>query len=546
MFKNLSLKIKLFIPLILVGIILIVVAGIGVLSSHQVQNAVADIHQKYLPGIDNLLQADRDLYQALSAERSFIFLRVDSEEYKQQLGQHDENIKQARERVEKFAALISTPETDDKVAEFRTLFDQWEKVTRNIQDQRTNGGRIGRSTAIELTFGEGADRFDAMRDQIDQLTEIVEGMAKQQSNEVTRVSSQNRNLLITSALLGVIVCVLIAVLFPPLITRPIRNLLLRVEDISRGEGDLTARVEIESSDEIGQLAQAFNRFLQKLHDIVSSIAGSSSQLAAASEELSLITADSAQNLHQQHSATDQVATAVNEMSATVQEVAQNASDAASAATTADDNVQQGRQVVQQTVSAIMDLARDVDNAANVIRELNENSDSIGKVLDVIKGIAEQTNLLALNAAIEAARAGEQGRGFAVVADEVRTLASRTQESTQEIQEMIEKLQVGAENAVRVMDDGCNKAGQTVKLAEDAGESLNAITDAVTRISQMNIQIATAAEEQNAVTEEINRNVVNISQISDNTSSAAGQIESSSSTLAQLAADLQQQVDQFRI
>ena len=546
MFKKFSLKIKLFIPLMLVGIILIVVAGVGVLSSIQVQRSVADIHQKYLPGINNLLQADRDLYQALSAERSFIFLRVDSEEYKQQLSQHDENIKQARDRVEKFAALIATPQIDAKLAEFRTLFDEWEQVTRNIQEQRTNGGRVGRSTAIELTFGEGAKRFDAMRDTIDQLTEIVEGMAANKSDEVTEVSSHNRNLLITSALAGVIICVLIAILFPPLITRPIRNLLLRVEDISRGEGDLTARVEIESSDEIGQLAQAFNRFLQKLHDIVSSIAGSSSQLAAASEELSLITADSAQNLHQQHSATDQVATAVNEMSATVQEVAQNASDAATAATTADDNVQQGRQVVQQTVSAIMDLARDVDNAANVIRELNENSDSIGKVLDVIKGIAEQTNLLALNAAIEAARAGEQGRGFAVVADEVRTLASRTQESTQEIQEMIEKLQVGAENAVRVMDDGCNKAGQTVKLAEDAGESLNAITDAVTRISQMNIQIATAAEEQNAVTEEINRNVVNISQISDNTSSAAGQIESSSSTLAQLAADLQQQVDQFRI
>ncbi len=546
MFKKFSLKTKLFIPLMLVGIILIVVAGVGVLSSVQVQHSVADIHQKFLPGINNLLQADRDLYQALSAERSFIFLRVDSEEYKQQLSQHDENIKQARDRVEKFASLMSTPQIDAKLAEFRTLFDEWEKVTRNIQEQRTNGGRVGRSTAIELTFGEGAKRFDAMRDTIDQLTEIVEGMAANKSDEVTEVSSQNRNLLITSALVGVIICVLIAILFPPLITRPIRNLLLRVEDISRGEGDLTARVEIESSDEIGQLAQAFNRFLQKLHDIVSSIAGSSSQLAAASEELSLITADSAQNLHQQHSATDQVATAVNEMSATVQEVAQNASDAASAASSADENVQQGRQVVQQTVSAIMDLARDVDNAANVIRELNENSDSIGKVLDVIKGIAEQTNLLALNAAIEAARAGEQGRGFAVVADEVRTLASRTQESTQEIQEMIEKLQVGAENAVRVMDDGCNKAGQTVKLAEDAGESLNAITDAVTRISQMNIQIATAAEEQNAVTEEINRNVVNISQISDNTSSAAGQIESSSSTLAQLAADLQQQVDQFRI
>jgi methyl-accepting chemotaxis protein len=251
-------------------------------------------------------------------------------------------------------------------------------------------------------------------------------------------------------------------------------------------------------------------------------------------------------MQQQHSATDQVATAITEMSATVQEVARNASDAADAATEADRNVLQGQEVVQKTIGAITDLAQDVDNAAHVIRDLSTNSDNIGKVLDVIKGIAEQTNLLALNAAIEAARAGEQGRGFAVVADEVRTLASRTQESTQEIQEMIEKLQDGAGNAVKVMETGCDKAQTTVTLAEDAGAALKAITTSVNDISQMNVQIATAAEEQNAVTEDINRNVVDISSVSDSTAEASNQIETATSSLAVLAAELQQQVDQFRI
>jgi methyl-accepting chemotaxis protein len=546
MFKNLSFRTKLIMPLVLIGLVMVVIAVVGIRSNASMKETVNEVTKRYLPGVDYLLQADRDLYQALTAERSFVFMQPGTDAYKEQVDSHAENIQQAKERVEKFAELVKTDQVNALMTTFRTRFDDWEQLTHQIVQAKTEGGSAGQDQAIQMSFGIANDKFSEMRDVIDQLTEITETSAENTSQQIDALASSSEYKQMTSLFVGVVICGLIAIFVPLMITRPINTLLARVEDISRGEGDLTARLEINSKDEVGKLGEAFNNFLAKLHSIIGSIAGSTQQLASAAEELSLITAESATNMQQQHSATDQVATAITEMSATVQEVARNASDAAAAATDADRNVYEGQEVVQKTIGAITDLAQDVDNAAHVIRELSTNSDSIGKVLDVIKGIAEQTNLLALNAAIEAARAGEQGRGFAVVADEVRTLASRTQESTQEIQEMIEKLQEGAGNAVKVMETGCTKAQTTVTLAENAGAALKAITTAVNDISQMNVQIATAAEEQNAVTEDINRNVVNISSVSDSTAEASSQIETATSSLAVLAAELQQQVDQFRI
>ncbi|MCK4707639.1 MAG: methyl-accepting chemotaxis protein, partial [Gammaproteobacteria bacterium] len=234
------------------------------------------------------------------------------------------------------------------------------------------------------------------------------------------------------------------------------------------------------------------------------------------------------------------ATAMNEMSATVQEVARSAGDASGAATNADNEAKAGNSIVQQASNSIDELAREVVNAASVIQQLASDSDTIGSVLDVIKGIAEQTNLLALNAAIEAARAGESGRGFAVVADEVRTLAQRSKESTEEIKNIIEKLQTGAQEAVKAMATGLEQAGQSVEQANQAGQSLDTITQSVSTISDMNIQIATASEEQAAVAEEINRNIINIVQITEETSAGAQSTADTTDELASIAMQLQNQ------
>jgi methyl-accepting chemotaxis protein len=312
------------------------------------------------------------------------------------------------------------------------------------------------------------------------------------------------------------------------------------------EGDLAARVNYMGHDELGQVARAFNKMAENFKGGLSEVAGATSQLAAAAEELSAINAETNQGISRQQSETERVATAVNEMSTTVHDVARNAAQAAQATQGADAEAQRGKQVVKENIRAIEALAAEVERAAQVIKKLEAESASIGTVVDVIRGIAEQTNLLALNAAIEAARAGEQGRGFAVVADEVRTLASRTQQSTQEIQRMIQGLQTGAGEAVKVMVEGRNRAQASVKQAAEAGESLESITQAVANITDLNIQIASAAEEQSVVAEEINRNVLTISQVGQQTSLASQQTMVASEELARLAAQLQNVVSQFRV
>ncbi|EHQ53103.1 methyl-accepting chemotaxis sensory transducer [Ectothiorhodospira sp. PHS-1] len=337
-----------------------------------------------------------------------------------------------------------------------------------------------------------------------------------------------------------------AVLFARSIVNPIRYVGATLRDIADGEGDLTRRLKVTGRNELADLALAFNAFAERIHELVRQVSVATSQLASASEQLSTTSEETREQVRHQHSETDQVATAMNEMTATVQEVARNASEAAQAAQETQHETHAGSQVVKQTITSIEALAGEVENAAEVIGRLSTDSEEIGKVLDVIRGIAEQTNLLALNAAIEAARAGEQGRGFAVVADEVRTLASRTQSSTKEIQAMIERLQSGTSGAVKVMEQGRGKARESVSQAARAGQSLETINQAIAGINDMNAQIASAAEEQSAVAEEINRNVSNISHSVDQTSRGAAQIASASDELARLAADLQVRVGGYRI
>ena len=331
-----------------------------------------------------------------------------------------------------------------------------------------------------------------------------------------------------------------------MITCPLNSAVSAMKDISEGEGDLTLRLLVSGNDEVGQLATSFNGFIGKMQNVIREVTSSTSQLSAAAEEMSMITGETRNGVQRQQSETALVATAINEMSSTVHEVAQNAETAASGASQADNQTEQGKQIVSSTVSSIRILASEVETASTVIAQLEKDSESIGSVLEVIRGIAEQTNLLALNAAIEAARAGEQGRGFAVVADEVRSLASRTQESTQEIQEMIERLQKGSRDAVTAMEAGQEQAQQTVEQASQAESSLNEISTAVAQINEMNAHIAEASRQQGEVVEEINKNIVNITQVADDSASGADQLSTASQEMASLAVNLESQVSHFKI
>lgn len=310
--------------------------------------------------------------------------------------------------------------------------------------------------------------------------------------------------------------------------------------------DLTQILDIRSDDEMKEIADHFNAMIATTSALLREIIHTSDELQASSSQVFTVAKQSAANIEQQRQETTAVATAVTEMNATIHQVAASTQSAAQAASDANDQAQNGRRTVTGATQAMADLATDVEDAAGAIQELERCSNSIGAVLDVIKSIAEQTNLLALNAAIEAARAGEHGRGFAVVADEVRTLSSRTQQSTATIETMIAQLQEGARKAVSVMRQSQNQAQISVERAQDAMRALEAISDSVSSIDNMNLQIAGAAEQQIAVTEEINRNIIHITNLSEQAAEGARQTTSSAGQLNRLAEDLNRLIGEFKI
>lgn len=311
-------------------------------------------------------------------------------------------------------------------------------------------------------------------------------------------------------------------------------------------GDLTQRIAIQGNDEFNDIAESVNKIVSSFQHVVQTNRDSIDQLAKSAESNSAIAEQTKQNIVSQQAQTEQVATAINEFTATVHEVAQSAASAADASEQADLAAESGQNVVKQSIEMIESLSQELQESVESMHVLAQHSEEIGSVVDVIQGISEQTNLLALNAAIEAARAGEQGRGFAVVADEVRSLASKTQESTQEILQTIQRLQQGSRDSTQRLEAGANSALATVEKSREAGESLIKIKESVDQISAMNVQIATAAEEQSLVTEEINANISAISEISQQTATGAEQSSTATHELAQLSDTLKNEIEHYRV
>ena len=326
----------------------------------------------------------------------------------------------------------------------------------------------------------------------------------------------------------------------------LNSLLYSLKDIASGDGDLTKRIEKKSNDELGEVVDWFNQFVDKLHHSISDVVSSIQPLTSLSVDLGTLTNETLTITGKQNQATEAVSLVVEEMVSSVQAVSSHASSASEAANDADKAAKDGRDIVNKTVESINGLAQEVERAGEVIRKLEADTENVGTILDVIKGIAEQTNLLALNAAIEAARAGEQGRGFAVVADEVRTLASRTQDSTQEIQKVIEKLQTAARSAVEVMAQSKQRAQTSVEQAAQTGESLAAITERVEAINHMNMQIVSAAGEQERAAYSIKENVIGIKETSESAMQSIKKVEAASASLVDISTNLQAVTGEFKV
>jgi methyl-accepting chemotaxis protein len=376
-------------------------------------------------------------------------------------------------------------------------------------------------------------------DDIDALMEV----------EQAKVAKEITQTLLIIAVIGglvVVVGIITSLWVAGRISKPLNDAAEALIDISQGDGDLTRRLKVEADDEIGQLAEGFNRFADKTQAMVLSLKRGVEELSRFTGRLTDVVAKTDADVQQQRVETQQTAAAVHEMAATAQEVASNAGGAAGAADEADKATSDGRGVVNDTIQALEQLYQDVNQASEVIARLDDDADRIGSVVNVIKEIADQTNLLALNAAIEAARAGEQGRGFSVVADEVRTLANRTQESTQEIQSMIEQLLSGARDAVAVMQTSRKQGEATVSRASEAKHALDSISGSVSTINAMNTQIASAAEEQTAVAEEISKSVQQIADIAEHTARNAHALSDTSKEMSDLEGSLKRIVNQFKV
>jgi len=381
---------------------------------------------------------------------------------------------------------------------------------------------------------------------MEQLEEIGDSQVENQMSTIVSIQKFTNNSIILVCIIAISFSIIAGYMSIRLIVTPIKEVAKNMRRIAEEDGDLTVKLDARGNDELAQLASAFNLFVEKIHHTIVNVAGSSKVVTESGNTLASLTQHTSLALQQQFTETSSVASAVNQMTASISEVAHNASIAASATTNAKSEVDNGSNTINQTLILVNDLSSQMNSSTTVINALYSDTETIGSILDVIRGIAEQTNLLALNAAIEAARAGEQGRGFAVVADEVRTLATRTQTSTEEIHQMIEKLQTGAQLAVKSIESSQKLTDESVSKVSEAKQNFAEILTIIDQLNNMNTQVSVATEQQTSVSDEVNKNITNINHAAEEVNQHVQEIIDTSQLLSLQSEQLSVQVNQFKV
>jgi methyl-accepting chemotaxis protein len=535
---NIAPRTALGFALIAVLVALLGVFALGQMSS--IRDSEVAVENQWLPSIRGGDEI-REIMLRIRTISLRMALDPDLKNIAQYRSQMDTRDKELSEKIAAYDKLVTT-------AEGKGLYDQFKKTFAAYRSGIAQSFVLAeQGRRDELTKLLLVDMKTVVDGSGKQLNDLAELFAKQVATESQNSAAHYQtSRLIVSLFIGLaaLATVGLAMLLTRSIVRPLAEALNAAENVARG--DLTQPIETHGNDEVSRLLKALATMQQNLRETLQGISGSATQLATAADELNAVTLGSTQNLQQQNNEIEQAATAVTEMTTAVEEVARNAVSTSDATRQSSESAHLGQERVSETTSAISALASDVQHTGELVQSLANQSQDIGKVLDVIRAIAEQTNLLALNAAIEAARAGESGRGFAVVADEVRALAHRTQQSTQEIEQMVQGMRNGSSLALESMQASASRAASTRVLAERAGEALQTITASVHEIHERNLVIASAAEEQAQVAREVDRNLVNIRDLSVRSAAGADQTSASSHELSQLANALQGMVRRFQV
>ena len=541
--KRLGLRVKIALPFVITAVALVV---IGLFAVSTVRNLVSDtdnIADTYLPSVSEILNGDRDLYQALVAQMAYVDAQSNNENGENYLGSFDENAGQALDRFNTAVGRLEGTGVSDVARGFDAAYERWLGSAQRVLELAETGDP---EQARALAASETNNLFDNLRNYFDEVGAHADAQAQIRAGEASSEGQSSSVTILLITAVSILISIGLFVVFLKMIISSIAALRDQLDNIAQGEGDLTQRIPVEMDDDLGKLAKSFNLVLENLQSMIGSIQQLTRELGTGATDLARAAKDNNDGVTRQTDSISMVATAINEMQSAIEEVAGNASRAAEITRDAEEKGKNGARIIRNSSEQVHRLAAQISKAVEVIRKLSDDSDNITSVLDVIRGIAEQTNLLALNAAIEAARAGEQGRGFAVVADEVRTLAQRTGQSTEDIQKMITTLQAGVADIVSVMETGSKEASETEKLATDAESELKAILEAMANIADVNTSVASATEEQTQVVDEINRSITEINDLAAESASRSRDIDGISESLEGYARELESQTGRFRV
>jgi methyl-accepting chemotaxis protein len=543
--NDLSIRYKFAIPLLSITLMLILISIMSLWNNSKLTSNVERLSNTFLNSIDAVLNADRDLYQALTASQNYLLnLSHGKKGASEDLKSFNDNAKQALDRMNKARTMLKDyPQVEQSISSFESDYKTWLAEALNVFEL-ADSGKIAEATAYLST--QVMEDFEKLRHNYDVMGSKAKEVADELTQDAKDASGTQQVILNGLIILSLIVATISVIYGPKLVTTRVFELNDVIKTISEGEGDLRSRLNAKGKDELATLAATFNGMMSKLQALIIDVKDDATTLNQTVKDLDSSAKQNQSISEQQSTSLHQISDALNQMGQAIHEIARSSQTAQTETEAVKQNTMMSTKVVDDSVATINQLSNAISHAKDVIAKLAVESNQIVKVLDVIRSIADQTNLLALNAAIEAARAGEQGRGFAVVADEVRTLASRTQKSTEDIQKMIAGLEKGVEEAVQAITSGSSQVEGVVNMSQRLHDALEVVTVSVTTTTGIIFQIATATEQQSEVVDDINRTIELLNGLSEKSNDVVKQTNTVSSNISNLAKGLNNNVGRFKV